>query len=95
VLVHFQVGVELVVEPLLRFGCPVPFQVAFDRPGRAGELEAAVAPRRRQVLIDVEAPRRRRRSRPPGHAERRVAERGGDQVGDEAVRFQPVGELRV
>jgi hypothetical protein len=47
------------------------------------------------VRIDVEAAGRLGRPRPPGHPQTGIGERGGDEVGDEPVRLQPVRELRV
>jgi hypothetical protein len=88
------VGEQLLGQPLLRFGCAVPLEVARDRACRRLQVEAGVrqypAP---PPLAQVVG---RLRGRPPlAEAEARVGERGTDQIGDEPIRLQLMGELGV
>jgi hypothetical protein len=88
------VVVEFLGQPRLCFGAAVPLQPALDRALGAVEQEAGVGPQQRLHLF-VEPCRSVAGGVPGGHTERRRCQGGSDQVGDEAVRLQPVQQLRV
>jgi hypothetical protein len=88
------VAAQLLVEPVERLGAAVPLQQQIDRATRCGEDELGVGADGAAHAC-AEAGRGRPRPKPGDDPDCRIAERRGDQVGDEAVDLQPVCELRV